>query len=125
MPDIWPLDAQRKIADARELRVATERADGTLRPWVPIWVVCVDAHVYVRTWYRRNTGWFGHALASARARICVPGLQANVTVEDVGLGTPELRAAVDAAYRTKYGHLSARQMVSDDAAATTLRLSTR
>jgi hypothetical protein len=82
--------------------------------------------VYVRTWYRRNTGWFARVLDSHRASIRVPGLQADVTVEDAGAGPDRLRADVDAAYRTKYGRYgtaTVEPMVAAAAAATTLRLS--
>jgi hypothetical protein len=75
-----------------------------------------------RTWYRRESGWFGHALLSRRARIRVPGLAADVTVEDLGQGEVDLRAGVDAAYRTKYGQHGSESMVTAAAAATTLRL---
>jgi len=78
--------------------------------------------VYVRTWYRRDTGWFGHVLRSHRARIRVPGLEADVTVEDVGEGPAELGESVDTAYRTKYGSAGSESMVTASAAATTLRL---
>jgi hypothetical protein len=79
----------------------------------------------VRTWHRRQTGWFGHVLNSRRARIRVPGLEADVAVEDVGEGSPQLRGDVDAAYRTKYGRYgssSVDAMVAETAAAATLRL---
>jgi hypothetical protein len=111
-----------KIEAADELRIATRRSDGTLRPAVPIWVVAVDRCVYVRTWHRRNTGWFGRTVSSGAARIAVPGLEADVTVKDVG---SQVRAGIDAAYRVKYGRYGAatiERMVSDDAVATTLRL---
>ena len=70
-----------------------------------------------------------------RARIRVPGLEVDVAVEDVavenaavenvGDNKSDLRAGVDAAYRTKYGRhggTSVGGMTTDDAAATTLRL---
>jgi|GEM_PF-1161207 len=133
----WAADELRLIGAAEELVIATRRADGTPRRGVPIWVVCVSGQIYVRTWYRRDSGWFGHAVDSRRARIRVPGLESEVTVEDVGAGRgvagrrggggdeAELRAGVDAAYLAKYGRYgetSVAKMVSDDAAATTLRL---
>ena len=80
----WSREQVERIGKAGELQIATKRADGTLRRWVPIWVVCVGEQVFVRTWYRRDTGWFGHVLDSRRARIRVPGLEADVDVEDVG-----------------------------------------
>ena len=67
---------------------------------MPIWVVCVDDQVYVRTWYRRDSGWYGRVVDSRRARIRVPGLDAAVAVEDVG---DTVRADVDAASRAEYG----------------------
>ncbi|MCM3921774.1 DUF2255 family protein [Frankia sp. AiPs1] len=120
---IWTADALERVDSARELEIAVRRADGTLRRPLPIWVVRVGDQVYVRTWYRRDTGWFGHALASHRARIRVPGLEADVTVEDLGEGPAQLRADIDAAYRTKYGDAGAESMVTAAAAITTLRLS--
>jgi hypothetical protein len=89
---------------------------------VPIWVVCAGGQVYVRTWYRRDTGWFGHALRSRRARIRVPGLEADVTIEDIGDASTQVNADVDDAYRTKYGSGGAGSMVTAEAVATTLQL---
>jgi hypothetical protein len=124
MTAAWSPAELQKIDAARELEIAGRRADGTLRQWVPIWVVSTGGLVFVRTWYRRDTGWFGHVLASRQARIRVPGLEADVAVEDVGEGTHGLRAAVDAAYQTKYGRGGGTErMVSAEAAAATLRLS--
>ena len=121
----WPEEDVQRITAAEELRIAPRRTDGTLRRWVTIWVVCVEDRVYVRTWYRRDDGWFAHALESGRARVSVPGAETDVTVEDVSDGPTELRTDVDAAYRSKYeryGETSVGPMVNDEAAATTLRL---
>ena len=122
----WTPEQVQEIDRVPELEIASRRTDGTLRRWLPIWVVCVGEEVYVRTWYRRTTGWFGHVVETATARVRVPGLEADVAVEDLGDGEPGLRAAVDAAYAAKYGPHgggSVAQMTSDAAAATTLRLS--
>jgi hypothetical protein len=124
MTATWTPEELQQIGAAHELQIASRRADGTLRRWVPIWVVSTGGKVYVRTWYRRETGWFGQVLASHRARIRVPGLEADVAVEDVGEGTPELRAGIDAAYSAKYGrHGGTERMVTGEAAAATLRVS--
>jgi hypothetical protein len=123
---IWTPDDIRRIGSADELQIAAKRTDGTLRRWLPIWVVCVGEQVYVRTWYRRNAGWFAHVLDSRRASIRVSGLQADVVVEDFGAGSGRLHVAIDAAYRTKYGRYGTSAvgpMVAAAAAATTLRLS--
>lgn len=99
-------------------QAATAIRDG----WVPIWVVFADRLVYVRTLYRRDTGWFARALRLRRARIGVPGLEADVTVEDVGNASAEVTAAVDAAYRTKYGGGAVSMVPSTAAAPNTLHL---
>ncbi len=125
MTAAWSGEQVERIGRAEELQIATKRADGTLRHWVPIWVVCVGEQVFVRTWHRRDTGWFGHVLDSRRARIRVPGLEADVDVEDAGEDTAKLRPGVDAAYRAKYKRYrgtSVDRMTTDDAAASTLRL---
>ena len=126
MPAIWSAEDIAHIGGADELLIAVQRPDGTLRNWVPIWVVSVGDQVYVRTWYRRNNGWFGLVVDSARARIRVPGLEITVTVDDVGNDmAPEARLGIDAAYRAKYGRYGGAtvdRMVTDEAAATTLRL---
>jgi hypothetical protein len=118
----WSEDELELIGASGELDIAVKRADGTLRRWTPIWVVCANDRVYVRTWYRRDTGWFGAALRSRRARIRVPGLEASVVVRDVGEGPAGLRDGIDAAYRSKYGGAGSISMVGASAAATTLRL---
>jgi ubiquinone/menaquinone biosynthesis C-methylase UbiE len=124
----WLPDDIRRIGSADELEIAVKRADGSPRRGLPIWVVCVGDQVYVRTWYRRNTGWFAHVLDSRRAVVRVPGVETDVLVEEVGAGSAELRAEIDAAYHSKYGRYGTSgvgPMVADAAAATTLRLSPR
>ena len=124
MTDSWTPEELQRIGAAHELQIASRRADGTLRRWVPIWVLSAGEQVYVRTWYRRDTGWFGHVLSARRARIRVPGLEADVAVEDIGAGPPDLHADIDAAYRAKYGRDGGTErMVNAEAAAATLRLS--
>lgn len=119
----WPPDELERINVARELRIANRPTGRPSPAAVPIWAVCVGGQVYVRTWYRRTSGWFGGVVDSRRAHIDVPGLAADVAVEDLGEGTPRLRAAIDDAYRAKYGHSGgAESMITDTAAATTLRL---
>lgn len=118
----WSPDQLRLIDAAGELHIAVKRSDGSLRRWVPIWVVCAGGQVYVRTWYRRDTGWFGHALESRRARIRVPGLEADVSIDDIGDASARTTCEIDAAYRAKYGRGGAGSMVSATAVATTLQL---
>jgi hypothetical protein len=51
----------------------------------------------------------------------VPGLEADVTVEDLGDASAQVTADVDAAYHAKYDQ-GAGSMVTATATATTLRL---
>ena len=118
----WSAEELELLDAAHELQIAVRRGNGTLRSFMPIWVVCAGTQVYVRSWHRRDTGWFGRALETRRAVIRVPGLEADVTIDDIGWRSSELTAGVDAAYRTKYGEGGAASMVTSAAAATTLRL---
>ncbi|MBM2614516.1 DUF2255 family protein [Actinoplanes sp. LDG1-06] len=125
MTDSWSTEQLATVDKSDELEIAARRADGTLLRWTPIWVVRAADQIFVRTWYRRDTGWFGQAVASGRARIRVPGLEVDVLVTDMDTEA-SLRTAIDDAYRAKYaryGGGSVGQMVNDAAASTTLRLS--
>ena len=132
----WSAEQLQRVDTAVELDIAVRRPDDTLGRWTTVWVVCIDDGVFVRTWYRRDTGWFGDAVRSGQARVRVPGLEADVAVVDLGgaaegAGTTAegLRGKffddVDAAYRTKYGAFgdeTVGAMVAARARATTLRL---
>jgi hypothetical protein len=117
----WSPEQLELIDAADELEIAVARADGTLRRWTPIWAVRNGDEVFVRTWHRRDTGWYGQALRSRQARARVPGLEVAVEIDDVAAYE---RASVDAAYRAKYRRYggSVDSMVSGEAVATTLRL---
>lgn len=117
--EAWPDAELTALAAAVELEISTRRDDGSWRDYLPIWVVSANSRIFVRTWYRRDTGWFGRAMSSGRARVRVPGVEREVRVVDVGVS--EAREAVDDAYREKY-RAGADRMVADDAAAATLRL---
>ena len=118
----WRPEELAALDAAAELEIAVRRPDGSERRWTPIWVVNAAGQAFVRTWYRRDTGWFGAAVRSGRARIRVPGLTAEVRVDDVGDGDPELSAQVDAGFRAKYGPQGAGSMITEAAVAATLRL---
>ncbi|HEY0216261.1 MAG TPA: DUF2255 family protein [Cellulomonas sp.] len=122
MAATWSPDELAAIDAAVELEIAVSTPDGGLGRWTPVWVVQAAGQVYLRTWHRRDTGWYGGAVSARRARIRVPGLVAEVVVEDIGSAAADLVAAVDAAYREKYGVRGAGSMVTATAAATTLRL---
>jgi hypothetical protein len=116
----WATEDVRFLAGARELQIAVPHADGRPGAWTPIWVVVVEDEVFVRTWQRRSTGWYGRAVHAARARIRVADRSVDVIVAGTGDADQD---AVDSAYRAKYGAAGARSMVTAEAAASTLRLS--
>jgi hypothetical protein len=118
----WSPEQLRALSDAIEIEVSTSRREGGLSRWTPIWVVVAGAAVFVRTWHRRDTGWYGSAVRSRAARIRVGDASIDVIVGGVG---DTDAAAVDTAYRKKYGDLAARSMVTAEAAASTLRLTPR
>lgn len=122
MTEAWSGSELDLLKAAHELEIAARLADGGLHRWTPIWVVVVEGDAYVRTWYRRDTGWFGRAVRSRRARIRVRSLEADVVIDDVGEGPAGLRERLDTAYLDKYGRSGSSSMVGDEAAATTLRL---
>jgi hypothetical protein len=109
-----------KLLDAAgELQIAVTRPDGTPGRRTPIWVVCADGQAYVRTWHHRDTGWYGLARRTRQAHITVPGLEADVLIDEAGPGE---REPVDAAYLAKYGPGGGASMVTPEASRTTLRL---
>lgn len=116
----WATEHLRFLAGIRELEIAVPHADGRPGAWTPIWVVVVDDEVFVRTWQRRSTGWYGRAVHAARARIHIADRSVDVVVTPMGDADGD---AVHAAYRAKYGAAGARSMVGAEAAASTLRLS--
>jgi len=134
----WSTEQLQLLDAAVELNIAVPRPDGALGRWTTVWVVCVGQGVFVRSWHRRETGWFGRAVITRRARIRLTGLETDVTVVDLGrIGDrsgeePQLQGElfdeVDSAYRTKYGAFgdaTVRAMVSAHARVTTLRLDRR
>ncbi|WP_109209722.1 MULTISPECIES: DUF2255 family protein [Microbacterium] len=118
----WSSEQLRDLSAAIEVEVSVPRRDGGFGRWTTIWVAVAGTGVFVRTWRRRETGWYGGAVRAGHARIRVGERAVDVIVEATG----ETDAAtVDAAYRSKYGDLAARSMVTAEAAASTLRLTPR
>jgi hypothetical protein len=118
----WTSDELDRIGSADELRITSARADGTLRPYVPIWVVRVGDDLYVRSYRGADGGWFRHLRERDQGRIQAGGVQREVVV---AAAPDEVDAAVDDAYRGKYGHYGSRlvdPMIAAPARATTLRL---
>ncbi len=118
----WTEDELRTIGDVEELKIASNRPDGTLRPYVTIWVVRSGDDLYVRSAYGPQNGWFRRAQASGTGRIRAGGVERDVAFSEAPAG---VHAAIDAAYHAKYdryGERIVRTVLGDDVAPLTIRL---
>jgi hypothetical protein len=95
----WTPEQLDRIARADELQIASRRSDGTLRPFVTIWVVRVGDELYVRSAYGAANPWFRRALASGTGRIRAGGIERDVTFADTA---SDAHPGIDAAYHAKY-----------------------
>jgi hypothetical protein len=121
----WTKDELRHIDSASELRVASERADGTLRPYTTIWHTVVGDVLYIRSAHGPENSWFRRARAAGIGRISAGGVQKDVTFE---LADPSVRADLDAALHHKYDRFGpgpVGAITGDDALETTLRVMPR
>jgi hypothetical protein len=121
----WTADELNRIGEAEELQVSSARPDGTLRPYVTIWVVRAGDDIYIRSAYGSNNPWFVRAANSGMGRIRAGGVEKNVTF---AAAEPEARGAIDAAYHAKYDRHGAAivgTVTGQGAAATTFRLEPR
>ena len=118
----WTDDELTRIGDADELQIASRRSDGSLRKFVPIWVVRHGDSIYVRAAYGPETGWYRHARAAGEGRIRAGGIERDVGFEDAG---SDLDDELHHAFHTKYDRYGERMVapvVSDESARLTLRI---
>ena len=118
----WDADELDRIGAADELQLASRRSDGTLRPYVTMWVVRLDDHLYVRSAGGPDRPWYRHTLASGTGRIRAGGTEADVGFGRSG-GTVE--GDIDAAYHSKYDRYGAGivgHVVGPEAHSVTIRL---
>jgi hypothetical protein len=118
----WTEDELTTIGRAEQLQIASTRPDGSLRPYVTIWVVRAGDDLYVRSAYGSTNPWFVRARSSGTGRIRAGGIERDVTFTEAA---PDAHAAVDAAYHAKYDQYGPRivgTVVGPDAAAVTIRL---
>jgi hypothetical protein len=121
----WATDDLRRIDRAIELRVASERADGTLRPFTTIWHTVVGDALYIRSARGPENGWFRRARAAGLGRVSAGGVERDVTF---ALADPGVRAELDAALHRKYDRFGpgpVGAITGDDALETTLRVMPR
>jgi hypothetical protein len=118
----WTSDEQMTIGRAEELGLASLREDGTLRPYVTMWVVRAGDNLYVRSARGRANPWFVRALGSGEGRVRAGGLERDVIFADAA---PGAHAGIDTAYHTKYDRYGAAivgSVVGEKARAVTIRL---
>jgi hypothetical protein len=118
----WTPEELDRIGGAEELQIASRRSDGTLRPYVTIWVVRVGDELYVRSAYGPGNPWFVRAKASGVGRIRAGGVERDVSFEEPAV---DAHGAIDAAYHAKYDRHGPRivgTVVGPKVVGTTLRL---
>ncbi|KJL36196.1 MAG: DUF2255 domain-containing protein [Microbacterium sp.] len=121
----WNPTELARIGDATELRIASTRADGTLRPWVTIWHGVVDGVLYVRSAHGPENGWYRRARAAGTGRVAADGVEQDVTFTPADA---TVRGALDAALHAKYdrfGPAYVGAITGDDVLETTLRVDPR
>jgi hypothetical protein len=117
----WTSDELDLIGAAEELEIDAQRADGTLRRPVPIWVVRVGDDLYVRSWRGSRGGWFRAVQRSHGARVRARGLEKDVALLDASEADHD---AIDSAFRDKYARYPSYvgPMIAPQARAATLKL---
>jgi hypothetical protein len=95
----WTDDELNRIGQAQELQLASVRKNGSLRPYVTMWVVRVGDDLYVRSAYGPSNPWFRRAKASGVGRVRAGGVERDVTLAQAD---PDVHSAIDAAYHAKY-----------------------
>ncbi|TCC05500.1 DUF2255 family protein [Kribbella soli] len=118
----WSEQDLQRVGQATELQVSSRRTDGSLRPFVTIWVVRADDDLYVRSAHGTDNPWFRRATIRGRGRIRAGGIERDVVFE---VPDSKVHSAVDKAYHTKYDRYGPRivgSVVGQLAAAGTLRL---
>lgn len=121
----WTSQELDSIEHAEELQIASLRHSGELGSRRTIWVVRVGDGIYVRSVNGPGSDWYRGTRARQEGRIHAGGVDKDVTIIDTD---DEINDAVDAAYRTKYGHYAAyiiKAITSPEASSTTMRLEPR
>jgi hypothetical protein len=121
----WTNDELTEVGSTEEIRIASLRADGTLRKPVTIWVVRHHDGLYVRSVGGRKAAWFRGTRTTHRGRIWAAGIEREVEFVDVDDDSWGER--LDSAYRAKYRRYAARivnSVLTPAARSATLKLVT-
>jgi hypothetical protein len=95
----WPREDLERIGGAAELQLASRRPDGSLRPYVTMWVTRAGSDLYVRSAYGPGNPWYRRATASGSGRIRAAGIERDVSFAQA---SAEVQGGIDAAYHAKY-----------------------
>jgi len=118
----WAPDELERIGVAEELQLASRRPDGSLRPYVTMWVVRAGGGLYVRSAYGPDNPWYRRATASGAGRIRAGGIERDVSFAQAA---SEAQGDIDAAYHAKYDRYGPRivgSVVGPSAHRVTVRL---
>ena len=118
----WTEQELRRIGDAEEVQLASRRPDGTLRPYVTMWVVSARGQLYVRSAYGPQNPWYRRAQASGVGRIRAGGIERDVRFAETA---PDVHDDIDAAYHAKYDRYGPQivgSVTGPEAHAVTVRL---
>jgi hypothetical protein len=118
----WTSDELSHVGGSEELQIASRRKDGTLRPYVRVWVVRAGDDIYVRSAYGPDNPWFVRAKASGTGRIRAGGVEKDVVFTRAAASA---HPQIDAAYHAKYDRYGARivsSVVGPGAVDTTIKL---
>jgi hypothetical protein len=96
----WSPQDTRTITSPEEVQVITRSLDGVLGRPRTIWVVSDRDRIFIRSTNGRTADWFRGAIATGTGQIVARGTAYDVAFTEADDGD---LAAVDAAYRAKYG----------------------
>ncbi|MFI2487119.1 DUF2255 family protein [Promicromonospora kroppenstedtii] len=113
----WTPSTLAALRDTFSLYLAAGPA-GPDTPEVEVGMVLADGDLYVRPQRGTTSQWYRAAVSHGIGHVRVAGEAVAVRFEPAG---PEVRAAVDAAYRIKYGELAS-FAVSTPSRLATLRI---
>jgi hypothetical protein len=117
----WAEGELDRVGAAQELRLQSERRDGTLRDPVTMCVVREGNGVYVCSVRGRDGAWFRGTQTRHQGRIHAGGTTKDIRFEDAD---PGVLVAVEAGFRTKYAAYSGivERALTPQARAATLKL---
>jgi hypothetical protein len=117
----WTPTQLADLTDREELVLVIERADRPVLR-VPVWLVTVGDHAYVRSYLGVTNGWYRRVIAQRDQAIELGGGDIPVLFESVS-ATDKVNEGINAAYLSKYATTEYRdEMVTPLALDATLRV---